>query len=75
MHYVQRWEHKGFIRIITAVTHPIVNHGLPRMLELLLEAVALQDVDDAQIQHQSLALGVARGNTSRPAKRGGGSCK
>ena len=36
-------------------TYTVVHHGLHGVLEALAEAVALQHVDDAQVEQQTLA--------------------
>ena len=45
-------------------THAVVDHGLHGVLESLAEAVALQYVDDAEVQQQTLSLRVARRDTT-----------
>ena len=47
-------------------TYPVVDYWLEGVLQLLEDPVALQDVDDAEEQEESLALVVSSRNATRP---------
>mgnify|MGYP007002758479 CR=1 FL=1 len=45
-------------------TYTIVKHRLKSVFQLFLESVALQNVNDANVEKESLALFIASGNAT-----------
>lgn len=50
-------------------SHPVMKHGLPGVLKLFLEPVALQNVDDSNEQEKSLSFGVPRWDATGSVSR------
>ena len=65
LHYKQ--EAKLYVSEKSSQTHAIRHQSLERVLELLRESVALQNVDDAHVDDEPLTLGCPSPNASRRA--------
>ena len=65
LHYKQ--EAKLYVSEKSSQTHAIRHQSLERVLELLRESVALENVDDSHVYDEPFALGGPSSNASRRA--------
>lgn len=49
---------------ITTFTYPVVNERLPRVLQFFPQSVALENVDDTDVEQEAFALRIPRWNST-----------
>lgn len=47
--------------------YPVVQNGFPSVFNLLLEAIALQNINDSYVQEKTFSFGIASRNTTKTA--------